>query len=40
MEIERTEVLSLSEDGTVLSIQSTMVSERGDRSVTLVYDKE
>lgn len=39
MEIERTEILSLSEDGKVLSIQSAMVSERGDRSVTLVYDK-
>ena len=40
MEMTRTEVLSLSEDGKVLKIQSEMSSERGDRSVSLVYDKQ
>jgi len=40
MEMNRTEVLSLVEDGKVLKIQSDSSSERGDRSVTLVYDKE
>lgn len=40
MEMQRTEVLILGEDGKVLKIQSDMSSERGDRSVSLVYDKE
>jgi hypothetical protein len=40
MEIMRTEALSLGEDGNVLAIQSESSSARGDRSVSLVYDKE
>ena len=40
MEMERAEVLTLGEDGKALNIQSDMSSARGDRSVTLVYDKE
>ena len=40
MEMKRTEVLSLVEDGKVLAIKSESSSARGDRSVSLVYDKE
>jgi hypothetical protein len=40
MEMIRTEVLTLSEDGKVLEIKSDSSSARGDRSVSLVYDKE
>lgn len=40
MEINRTQVLTLGEDDKVLNIQSDSSSSRGERSVTLVYDKE
>ncbi len=40
IEIARTEVLTLSAEGKILTIQSEMSSPRGDRSVSLVYDKE
>lgn len=39
-EMNRTEVWTLGEDGKSLNIQSDSSSSRGDRSVTLVYDKE
>lgn len=39
-EMNRTEVWTLGEDGKTLNIQSDSSSSRGDRSVTLVYDKE
>ena len=40
MEMIRTEVLTVGENGKVLLIQSDTSSSRGDRSVSLVYDKE
>jgi len=40
MEMTRTETLSLGEDGKALKIKSDSSSSRGDRSVSLVYDKE
>jgi len=40
MEMKRTEALTLAEDGKVLAIKSDSSSARGDRSVSLVYDKE
>jgi hypothetical protein len=39
-EMNSTEVWTLAEDGTVLKIQSDISSSRGERSVTLVYDKK
>jgi hypothetical protein len=40
MEMNRAEVLTLDEDGNVLKIQADSSTPRGDRSVTLVYEKE
>ncbi|MGW8315514.1 MAG: hypothetical protein ACWGNV_07935 [Bacteroidales bacterium] len=40
MKMQRTEVWTLGEDGKILKIQSDSSSARGDRSVTLVYEKE
>jgi hypothetical protein len=40
METTRTETLTLGEGGKGLNIQSDSSSSRGDRSVSLVYDKE
>ena len=39
-EMNSTEIWTLDEDGKVLKIQSDTSSSRGERSVTLVYDKE
>ena len=38
--IKRTEIWTTNEDGKILTIRSTSSSSRGDRSVTLVYDKK
>jgi hypothetical protein len=38
-EMNSTEVWTLAEDGKVLKIQSDISSSRGERSVTLVYEK-
>ena len=40
MKMQRTEVWTLGEGGKILKIQSDSSSARGDRSVTLVYEKE
>jgi hypothetical protein len=39
-QMTRTEVWTLAEDGKILKIKSDSSSSRGERSVTLVYDKE
>ena len=39
-EMNSTEVWTLTEDGKILKIQSDMSSSRGERSVSLVYDKK
>jgi len=39
-EMNSTEVWTLAEDGKILKIQSDISSSRGERSVTLVYDKK
>ena len=39
-EMNRTETWTLAEDGMMLTIQSDSSSARGDRSVTLIYDKK
>ena len=38
--VKRTEIWTMSEDKKILTIKSTSSSSRGDRSVTLVYDKK
>ena len=40
MEMTRSETLTLGEDGKALNIKSDSSSSRGDRSVSLVFDKE
>ncbi|MBA7550903.1 hypothetical protein ES705_43433 [subsurface metagenome] len=39
-EMKSTEIWTLDKDGKILKIQSDTSSSRGERSVTLVYDKE
>ena len=39
-EMNSTEVWTLAEDGKILKIQSEMSSSRGERSVTLIYEKK
>jgi len=40
MKIQSEEIWTLEEDGKILKIQSSMSTPRGDRAVTLVYDKK
>lgn len=40
MEMNSTEVWTMSEDGKTLKLQSDTSSERGERSVTLIYEKK
>ncbi len=39
-QIKRSEIWTLAEEGKILKIQSESSSSRGERSVTLVYDKQ
>ena len=39
-QIKRSEIWTLGEEGKILKIQSESSSSRGERSVTLVYDKQ
>ncbi|MFC2099050.1 hypothetical protein ACFLSP_04815 [Bacteroidota bacterium] len=38
--VKRTEIWTMDKDGKILTIKSSSSSSRGDRSVTLIYDKK
>jgi len=40
MKMKSEEIWTLEEDGKILKIKSSMTTPRGDRAVTLVYDKK